>query len=175
MRLPEMIFVSFTSTGYLQVWQHLQDNVEGVSAPVNICMGSDWYTFPSHFFVPEPLRLQYISDGFGGVLPQHFAPQNGTSCEPLQPFNDQNREETCRYIDWSQCDYLVRTMKDDDRNNDKDKVYFDRSIFDPLFSAKIIDSAKSPILTRAFSIPEQILGSKNVYFSYNVFKVIRKY
>jgi alpha-1,2-mannosyltransferase len=57
--------------------------------------------------------LQFVKDGFTGILPQHFAPQDGTSAEPLQPFNDLNREETSRYVELGQCDYLVVLL---DRN-----------------------------------------------------------
>lgn len=72
-----------------------------------MCTGGEWYQFPSHFFLPAGARVQYIRDGFGGILPQHFATVNGTAGEPLQAFNDRNAEVTSRYVAPSDCDYLV--------------------------------------------------------------------
>jgi len=74
---------------------------------VQVCTGSEWYQFPSHFFLPASTQLQYVRDGFTGILPQHFAAERGTAAEPLQAFNDLNREEPARYVHLSQCDYLV--------------------------------------------------------------------
>lgn len=90
-----------------------QNNLNNIdnnnSQDINVCVGIEWYQFPSHFFLPNHARLAYIDDGFHGILPQHFASINGTFGEPLQPFNDQNKEETIRYIPVKQCDYLIHS------------------------------------------------------------------
>jgi hypothetical protein len=80
---------------------------------VNVCTGGEWYQFPSHFFLPPHARLQYIDDHFGGILPQHFAPLNGTAAVLLQAFNNRNREEKARYVPLLECDYLVLLMHED--------------------------------------------------------------
>jgi hypothetical protein len=74
---------------------------------VTVCTGSEWYQFPSHFFLPAGARLQFIQDGFGGILPQHFSPTNGTFGPPLLPFNDRNAEQVDRYVPLTSCQYLV--------------------------------------------------------------------
>ena len=74
---------------------------------ITVCTGSEWYQFPSNFFLPAHAHIQYIEDGFRGILPQHFAAANGTSAAPEQPFNDRNREEPSRYVELFECDYLV--------------------------------------------------------------------
>jgi hypothetical protein len=74
-------------------------------------MGGEWYTFPSHFFLPEGSRLEFVYDTFHGELPQHFAAERGTSAEPAQPFNDQNLEEISRYVPLEACDFIVTLMK----------------------------------------------------------------
>jgi hypothetical protein len=48
----------------------------------------------------------YLRDGFGGILPQHFATINGTS-RALLPLNDKNQEEMSRYVTLQKCDYIV--------------------------------------------------------------------
>lgn len=78
--------------------------------PVVVCIGGEWYTFPTHFFLPKNSRLEYIRGNFHGQLPQHFSALHGTSGPPLQTFNDQNAEELSRYVNLSSCDYLVVSM-----------------------------------------------------------------
>jgi hypothetical protein len=147
----------------------------GEAALATLCIGSEWYTFPSYFFLPSSVRLEYIADGFGGVLPQHFARESGTSGRPIQPFNDQNREETGRYIagGLAACDYLIRLMREDDRHIPQNDIFFDESLFTPIAVTKIIDSSKSPMLHRAFHIPglAQLSQQKNSYFNYTLFRV----
>ena len=76
-----------------------------------MCTGAEWYSFPSHFFLPEHVRLAYVRDSFHGQLPQYFASVDGTSATTHDtPFNDRNQEELRRYVPLSQCDYLVAVM-----------------------------------------------------------------
>lgn len=72
-------------------------------------MGGDWYTFPSHFFLPTSTKLQYLEDNFHGLLPQLFPYSQGSSIPSVLPVNDQNREEKTRYTQLNLCDYLVMT------------------------------------------------------------------
>lgn len=138
-------------------------------------MGSDWYTFPSHFFMPENARLAYFSDGFGGILPQHFAEKDGTSGVPLHPFNDRNREEAMMYIGIDSCDFLVRTMQESDRHVEKNKIFFDESKFEQKASANIIDPSSS-LLVRVINLPggiiEELSNKKILYHNYTLFKRI---
>jgi len=93
-------------SGYMRLWKNAGNYIDKITASgptVSICTGSEWFTFPSHFFLPEGATLQFIEDGFTGILPQHFT--NAT--EPRLPFNDQNREERSRYLSLSECDYIV--------------------------------------------------------------------
>lgn len=44
---------------------------------INVCVGKEWYRYPSSFFLPElegksRVRLQFVKSGFDGQLPQHF-------------------------------------------------------------------------------------------------------
>ena len=85
--------------------------------PLTVCMGGDWYTFPSHFFLPKNVRLEYIRGSFHGQLPQHFSITRGTSAIPLQQFNDLNKEEESRYVPLSSCDYLVAIIESETDNH----------------------------------------------------------
>lgn len=40
---------------------------------INVCVGDEWYRYPSSFFLPGPdYRLQFVKSGFDGLLPAAF-------------------------------------------------------------------------------------------------------
>ena len=105
-------------SGYLRLWMELPMHVAhldgatagAAAATMNICIGREWYLFPSHYFLPDAARLQFVRDNFTGILPQYYPDdgiRNGTYATPLQPFNDRNREEASRYVPLTSCQYLV--------------------------------------------------------------------
>ncbi|XP_019345700.2 alpha-1,2-mannosyltransferase ALG9 isoform X1 [Alligator mississippiensis] len=75
--------------------------------PTHVCVGKEWYRFPSSFLLPDNWQLQFIPSEFRGQLPKPFA--KGPVATRIIPtdMNDQNREEPSRYIDISKCHYLV--------------------------------------------------------------------
>jgi alpha-1,2-mannosyltransferase len=71
----------------------LKNNVQ-----VNICVGKEWYRFPSNFFLPgDRFDLQFVQSGFNGQLPKPYAKNNGTWIIPTD-FNDLNKQEMSRYV-----------------------------------------------------------------------------
>ena len=44
---------------------------------VRLCLGKEWYRFPSHFLVPEGVEVRWIKSEFNGLLPGKFAPSTG--------------------------------------------------------------------------------------------------
>ena len=141
-----------------------------------MCLGHEWYYFPSHFFLPENTTLAFVRDGFYGQLPQPFDSSigilHGISKKPAQPVNDKNKEEMSRYVTVDECDFAVATVsripEEDsspmlrkmtifrspgDRNRLIDEE-LDLLYFDPASREKVIDPAKSKnAFSRAFSIP----------------------
>lgn len=145
--------------------------------PARVCTGSEWYQFPSHFFLPAGARLDYLSDGFGGVLPQHFAPLNGTFASPLQEFNDQNKEVTERYVPLAQCDYVILLIDDNKPVQDsllraqlREEHDINHTKFRRVTSERVISAAYSPsALLRAYFIPGK--SPKSVKFQeYTLFE-----
>ena len=145
---------------------------------LNLCMGNDWYTFPSHFFLPKHIKLRFIEESFRGVLPQYYAEVNGTFATPAQPFNNRNLEERSRYIPIDTCDYIIYSDPADSDDESNKNVKHEKQSYkvrkhtaknlQEIISFPIIDSNKSPMLTRAFFIPT--LSSKlNKYGSYSVY------
>lgn len=42
----------------------------------NVCIGREWYRFPSSYFLPNNARLKFIPSGFDGLLPGQFLENN---------------------------------------------------------------------------------------------------
>ena len=103
------------------------------SSPL-VCVGKEWYRFPSAYFLPETTKASsssssqhthhgsssssavpgpaavfaFIKSGFGGLLPQPYLPQPGQgSTVARSGFNDENKEEPDRYVPYSACDYVI--------------------------------------------------------------------
>ncbi|KAG7814628.1 hypothetical protein KL924_001042 [Ogataea haglerorum] len=81
----------------------------------NVCIGREWYHYPSSFFLHSNQRLRFVESGFRGMLPGDFiepssnswtALFNSTSTKP-QGFNNENRYNPDLVIPFSQCDYYV--------------------------------------------------------------------
>ena len=48
----------------------------------HVCVGDEWYRFPSSFHLPGPqYRLQFVRSGFTGLLPRPFSPSE-VRCRP---------------------------------------------------------------------------------------------
>ncbi|KAL9088219.1 MAG: hypothetical protein Q9159_003202 [Coniocarpon cinnabarinum] len=92
----------------------------------NVCVGKEWYRFPSSFFLPSgntvvngtfagTKRLKFVRSSFHGLLPGEFA-ETGPGAEySLFPatsiipagMNNKNEEDLGKYTDVEQCDYMV--------------------------------------------------------------------
>ena len=157
--------------GYLQLWKSVGSLISAnPSSSISVCMGGDWYTFPSHFFLPDAASLSYVSDNFHGLLPQHYAAENGTSSEPLQPFNDRNEEQIERYIEIKSCDYVVNSLPRPGTNVQdmtpvQRAILDDSSSFRTLAVCEIIDPQNSPTWSRVVYIP-YVSKRKNKYVQY---------
>ena len=106
-------------------------------AAADVCVGKEWYRFPSHFFLPSASnhsvvhQLQFLPSSFTGLLPRHFAGSAASASlseageSPLSvlesawrdrvegtrvipPYqNNANRQETERYVDIATCEWIV--------------------------------------------------------------------
>jgi len=117
---------------------------------VSICVGKEWHRFSSNFFMPnEQFKLSFIRSGFRGLLPQPFATINGTSVIPPN-MNHLNQEEPSRYINVTNCDYLV----DLDLKDQLEEHYLqNKDQWEVVFNYPFLDVANSHQFYRAFYIP----------------------
>ncbi|XP_067647618.1 alpha-1,2-mannosyltransferase ALG9 isoform X2 [Eurosta solidaginis] len=74
----------------------------------NVCIGKDWYRYPSSFFLPtKNFRLRFLKSEFRGMLPVYYAEcENATQL--VHPyFNDMNQEDERTYFNYNNCDFLI--------------------------------------------------------------------
>ncbi|KAJ4456550.1 hypothetical protein; 2-mannosyltransferase ALG9 [Paratrimastix pyriformis] len=153
----------------LQVWAELADHVlvpfrahlqqaapaaaaaAATAAPeVRVCVGKEWYRFPSSFFLPSPSdRLVFVRSGFTGLLPKPFAPlPNGTWQVPTQ-MNEFNKMEPSRYVDESQCHFMV----EQEFPGQVEPRYAQMPQWSVEASHGFLDAARTPRLLRPLWLP----------------------
>lgn len=80
-------------------------HLPGVSKPGdNVCLGKEWYRFPSSYLLPDRVRPKFIKSEFSGLLPGEFSEANmggfglfpGTWLIP-SGMNDENIEDPGKY------------------------------------------------------------------------------
>ncbi|CAO3703131.1 unnamed protein product [Rhizopus stolonifer] len=130
----------------------------------NVCLGQEWYRFPSQFFLPSDTRVQFVKSGFDGQLPKSFKEDltigeyevDGEkkryrkrvfgwfgAREAPEGFNDINMEDPSVYVDIKSCDYMVELVKEE----------VDKDQWDVLMCYPFLDAANSHRLSRAFWVP----------------------
>ncbi|KAF9901502.1 mannosyltransferase [Linnemannia zychae] len=71
---------------------------------VRVCVGKEWYRFPSHYFLPEGAKLGLIKSHFDGLLPGEFHESiNGSEELPqleAQPSANAGKTHMPFRIDW---------------------------------------------------------------------------
>eukprot|EP01112_Ceratiomyxa_fruticulosa_P000981 TRINITY_DN1092_c0_g1_i4.p1 TRINITY_DN1092_c0_g1~~TRINITY_DN1092_c0_g1_i4.p1 ORF type:complete len:592 (-),score=89.77 TRINITY_DN1092_c0_g1_i4:127-1902(-) len=149
----------------LDVWQHLSENTIKNQTNVNVCVGKEWYRFPSHFFVPSSgqNQVRFLRSGFHGLLPKPFSAYPGGTYVIPTSMNNKNQEEMDRYVNAEECHYIV----DFDFPSQEEEHYAkNTALWEVVFSKPFLDiqSSKKALL-RAFYIP--VLSDKeNSYQSY---------
>jgi len=86
----------------LEIYYPLQDpllaDMDGT-----VCLGKEWYRFPSSYFLPKKMRLSFIKSAFDGLLPGHFSESTtGFGLPPtwlIPPgMNDENIEDPGKHV-----------------------------------------------------------------------------
>jgi alpha-1,2-mannosyltransferase len=69
-----------------------------------LCLGKEWYRFPSSFFLPDGVKAKFIRSDFKGLLPGEFSEaKTGFGFFPgawLEPpgMNDENKDDPSKYV-----------------------------------------------------------------------------
>ncbi|AOA62820.1 Alpha-1,2 mannosyltransferase [Komagataella phaffii CBS 7435] len=97
----------------LFVYQHLDQFAS--DTPKNVCVGREWYHYPSSFFLPPSMRLRFVRSGFSGMLPGDFDESvsrlSSMSNIPRELYNNKNLFESDKVIPFEECDFYVDISK----------------------------------------------------------------
>eukprot|EP00256_Glycine_max_P065931 XP_025980526.1 dol-P-Man:Man(6)GlcNAc(2)-PP-Dol alpha-1,2-mannosyltransferase isoform X2 [Glycine max] len=132
-----------------------------------LCIGSEWHRFPSSFFIPDYVgQVQWIDDGFRGLLPFPFNSTLGGTAAAPPYFNDKNMASDKQYLhDVVACTFLVELQLK--------RPYLTRgsdlSTWEPIAALPYLDRELSPALYRSFFIP-YLWQEKNVFGMYKLLK-----
>ena len=128
-----------------------------------VCVGKEWYRFPSSFFLPPNAGpLLWIRGGFEGQLPQPYGEwPDGLSRTPLR-MNDRNQDEPTRYVRLDECDYVVDL---DLTGQAEASVVQDTGVWQKVHCSSFLDSGNSPAFSRALHIPG-FSENRNKYADY---------
>ncbi|KAG0272471.1 mannosyltransferase [Linnemannia exigua] len=109
-KVPGPITIKGTDPAFTATTASVTDNGEVVSEGsmraefVRVCVGKEWYRFPSHYFLPEGAKLGLIKSHFDGLLPGEFLESTNASGElPLleaKPSANAGKTHMPFRIDW---------------------------------------------------------------------------
>lgn len=97
-----------------KVYEELSLESSSTDELQNVCVGREWYRYPSSYFLQDSQRLKFVSSGFSGLLPGEFIEPNqdhrpvwdSTSFVPLG-MNNRNEADSGKLVQFDQCDYYV--------------------------------------------------------------------
>lgn len=96
--ISRVLAVTTAYSAPMEMYTALAPNATG-----NLCLGKEWYRFPSSYFLPEGVRARWIKSAFSGLLPGQFD-ESGKGWERPglwtvpEGMNDLNIEDPGKYV-----------------------------------------------------------------------------
>ncbi|KAL8796209.1 MAG: hypothetical protein Q9182_007415 [Xanthomendoza sp. 2 TL-2023] len=144
----------------LQIYAPLQED-RFVRTKANVCLGKDWYRFPSSYFLPEGMRAKFIKSAFDGLLPGQFSEaKTGFGIFPgtwlIPPgMNDQNIEDPGKHVDIEHCLFLVDTHFPNLVPTALEPNYLaDEETWEEVQCSPFLDSSQTNFIGRVLWIPD---------------------
>ncbi|VDL82476.1 unnamed protein product [Nippostrongylus brasiliensis] len=185
---PIYPLIALLAAVYKSLNEHLMDHQHQLDFsirgdPLRVCVGKEWYRFPSSFFLPQMavdarsrkrgVQLHFVKSEFAGLLPKYY-PQGKipfiTRRIPTE-MNDMNQEEMSRYVPLDTCDYLI-DLETPDQTTDLEPNYGSMTdTFRRLYTHPFLLSSKSHWFYRAFFIP-RVSARKTAFANYTIYQRI---
>jgi alpha-1,2-mannosyltransferase len=128
-----------------------------------VCLGKEWYRFPSSFFLPRDMRAKFVRSEFRGLLPGEFSEArtgfgfwSGTWL-PTSGLNDRNEEDMSKYTELRTCSFLVDTQypaRTDPLPPNEPDYIADEENWEIVKCEAFLDAANTHLLARALWVPE---------------------
>ncbi|KAF0412292.1 glycosyltransferase family 22 protein [Gigaspora margarita] len=167
---------------YVEIPQQVENHKfqMNLNNPINLCIGKEWYRFPSHYFLPDGVRLRFLKSDFNGQLPKYFLedmqidPGSGKmnykhdgTWMIQDGFNDVNMEEMDRYVDIEQCDYIIDLEMNHTQVSTNEPRYVTQTEkWNEVICEPFLDVANSDRFSRAFYLPPQLWQKVKIMISY---------
>ncbi|KAJ4327809.1 mannosyltransferase [Fusarium piperis] len=151
----------------MSIYSPLWESAEGAT-PIGreedtVCLGKEWYRFPSSYFLPRDIHAKFVRSEFRGLLPGEFSEAetgfgfwSGTWL-PTTGMNDQNEEDVGKYTELRVCSFLVDTQyperKDPLPPNEPDYIA-DQENWEIVKCEPFLDAANTHLLARTLWIPD---------------------
>jgi len=113
----------------------------------NLCVGKEWYRFPSSLFT-EHSNVLWLKSSFDGQLPVYFKEVDGT-WQNGGPFNEMNHEEMSRYSSIDECEWII----DMDFDEQQEEHFYKRPDFEIVERVPFLNAAKTRAPFRWLYIP----------------------
>ncbi|PVV02128.1 hypothetical protein BB560_003425, partial [Smittium megazygosporum] len=147
-----------------------------------VCIGKDWYRFPSQFHLPLEYKLVFLRSRFDGLLPGDFLPveKSGSVIESTSAYvndtNCLNRFEDSHVVAGDPrkaCDYIVDVnhtpnISENENEDEIEPNYSKRTKeYSKVKCLPHLNSSESPIWIRTFYFGKYITGLLDKLFSKN--------
>ena len=149
----------------------------------NVCLGKEWYRFPSHFLLPQDMSAKFIKSEFSGLLPGEFHGARsgdgfglfpGTWLEP-PGMNDQNREDFGKYTDIKHCRFLVDSnLPSTEATKLEPNHIADHKHWEKIKCLPFLDSTSTGVLSRLWWIPDLPLVPQRYRRRYGEYCLLRR-
>ncbi|KAJ3844927.1 glycosyltransferase family 22 protein [Lentinula raphanica] len=147
---------------------------------LTLCYGKEWYRFPSHYLVPENVRVEFIQSEFKGLLPGHFPTPIGVDANttPWWPRpetrlvpkdqNDLNHEELSHYVPVTTCTHLIDVDFPTHPSTSllEPRYAVETDTWDRVHCLPFLDAQHSPLLSRILWLPGERWRSMNAWGDY---------
>ncbi|KAL8914780.1 MAG: hypothetical protein Q9171_000616 [Xanthocarpia ochracea] len=144
----------------LQIYAPLHKD-QYVHTEANVCLGKDWYRFPSSYFLPNGMRAKFIKSAFDGLLPGQFTEaKTGFGFFPgtwlIPPgMNDQNLEDPGKHVDIEHCSFLVDSHFTNLQSSVLEPNYIqDTDTWEEMQCSAFLDSSQTAFIGRVLWIPD---------------------
>ncbi|PYH48339.1 uncharacterized protein BP01DRAFT_371313 [Aspergillus saccharolyticus JOP 1030-1] len=164
----------------LKVFEPLEQ--PGVAQPGDfLCLGKEWYRFPSSFFLPHGMQAKFIRSEFRGLLPGEFPVAKdlasllqGTSTIP-PGMNDRNEEDLGKYVEISQCSFLVDSHFPGREATDLEPNYTqDEKVWEKLACHDFLDASQTGLLGRLTWTPDLPIVPRSLQRHWGEYCLLRR-
>jgi alpha-1,2-mannosyltransferase len=141
---------------------------------IDVCIGKDWYRYPSSFFLPSTkYSIRFLKSDFRGMLPAYYSNEENATQIAHTYFNDMNRENPFMHFDYDDCDLLVDLDLKSRKFSPLEPNYSSRTdVWSVVKQVPFLNAQSSHPIYRAFYIP--FVSFKHIkYGSLNLLQKIK--